>query len=98
VIVHGRAVARLEVEHPGAKILGFEQVKVPEFFLARLVDLPVQAHKIHDCSSLRAWRLSKLSQAAFELSMNCNWHQHCPKNTLGIRKKPAASRAVFVDS
>ncbi len=47
MVMHGRAVARLEVKHPGAKILGFEEVAVSDLLRARLFDLLLEVKEVH---------------------------------------------------
>jgi hypothetical protein len=54
VVVHGRAITLLKVEHPRAKIVSFEKMSVPDFFFAGLADLLIQTNEIHSlppCSS-----------------------------------------------
>jgi hypothetical protein len=54
--MHGRAVAGLKIEHPGAKIFRAEEMAVANLLLARLVDFPIQVDKFHRTPSARILR------------------------------------------
>lgn len=62
VVMHWRAVTRLEVEHPRAKILGAEKVNISDFVFARFVDLLLQADKLHGISPFAESLSPKLLQ------------------------------------
>src|SRR5262245_16632113 len=52
VVVHGRAITLLKVEHPRAKIVSFEKVSIPDFFFGGLADLLIQTNEIHNVPPL----------------------------------------------
>src|SRR5262245_41172220 len=48
VVVHGRAITLLKVEHQRAKIVSFVKVSIPDFFFGSVVDLLIQTNEIHN--------------------------------------------------
>jgi hypothetical protein len=68
--MHWRAVARLEVEHPRAKILGAEQMNISELVLAGFVDLLLQADELHGISPFAEDYSAKL----FQLRHGCQFY------------------------
>src|SRR5258708_443186 len=86
--MHRRAVARLEVKHPGAKVIGAEELNISELVLARLIDLLLQADEFHGLPSSRRIEV-KLLQIGFACQLR--FHRSPCGAKLDLRSKSSCA-------